>query len=128
MVDKNPQKDIEDDLFASPKGRKELFLDKSESKKAKLRKESQDATPTTSTKTKRRQLAELQEMLKTPNNNIGLACLFKKFVLIGEQAQREEVSALPVTNLASAPSWPISSPSCLSKAMQTKRHRKFGRG
>ena len=41
---------------------------------------------------KRRQLGELQEMLKTPTNNIGLAFLFKKFVLIGEQYQREEVS------------------------------------
>jgi hypothetical protein len=44
----------------------------------------------------RRQLAELQEMLKTPTNNIGLAFLFKKFVLIGEEYQKEEVGASAV--------------------------------
>jgi hypothetical protein len=31
-------------------------------------------------------------MLQTPTNNIGLAFLFKKFVLIGEEYQKEEVS------------------------------------
>ena len=40
----------------------------------------------------KRQLAELKEMLNTPTNNLGLAQLFKKFVLIGEAYQLEEVS------------------------------------
>lgn len=38
----------------------------------------------------------MQEMLKTPTNNIGLAFLFKKFVLIGEEYQKEEVGASAV--------------------------------
>lgn len=44
-------------------------------------------------KKQKRQLAELKEMLNTPTNNLGLAQLFKKFVLIGEAYQLEEVSS-----------------------------------
>jgi len=37
---------------------------------------------------------QLKEMLKTPNNNFGLAQLFKRFVLIEETFQKEECAKL----------------------------------
>ena len=73
--------------------------------------------------TTRRQLAELQEMLKAPTNNIGLALLFKKFVLIDEAYQKEEVSA-SASLLYSAPNSHINSQSCSSSPTQNRTSSK----
>ena len=40
----------------------------------------------------KRNANQLKAMLNTPNNNFGLAQLFKRFVLIEESFQLEEVS------------------------------------
>lgn len=60
--------------------------------------------------------------MQTPTNNIGLAFLFKKFVLIGEEYQKEEVSLILFINFASisAQNLPISSPRNWKKAMIMK--------
>jgi len=63
-------------------------------------------------------------MLKTPTNNIGLAYLFKKFVLIGEQYQKEEVSISRTYYIFSALNLRTNSRNYLSRAKPTKTNSK----